>query len=258
MSSAIRAPLASTASIFTEKLAFSLDLFFTVTGSFVNNEQLTERKRQNATPKPIQMTKQKIHNIFADPFYCGLYRHGDTLANLTERYNIKPLITVDEYIRLNAEVSRDFNKPASVRTNRNQHLDYGLLNGKVICEYCDHAMKFQHQLVKRGKNAGKWVVSFYCNNKNCLRHNTQEQANLGIKLSKSIRAKYVLAGIEWQLRHLTKKSAQAYRMYKDTLQHQIAADRAIAKRKLADAKRSLREHEGQYATYQDFQVNSPK
>lgn len=224
---------------------------------FLNEAKLTERKDQDEQPKLVKVTKQMVGNIFEDSFYCGLYKYGENLANLVDLYNFKPLITADEYIQLNADVAKDFGRTTSVKTNRNQRLDYGLLHNKVICEYCDGVMVFQHTVLKRGKNTGKWVISFYCRNKACLRHNSAEQKQLGIKLSKSIRAKYVLAGIEWQLRHLTNKSEQAYRMYINSLEARIAADRAILTRKLAEAKQSLKNNEQQYARYQEFQVNSP-
>lgn len=224
---------------------------------FLNSAKLTERKNQDEQPKLVKVTKQMVGNIFEDSFYCGLYKYGENLANLVDLYNFKPLITADEYIQLNADVAKDFGRTTSVKTNRNQRLDYGLLHNKVICDYCDGAMVFQHTVIKRGKNTGKWVISFYCRNKACLRHNKTEQKNLNIKLQKSIRAKYVLAGIEWQLRHLTKKSEQAYRMYINSLEQRIAADRAILTRKRAEAKQSLKNNEQQYARYQEFQVNSP-
>lgn len=224
---------------------------------FLNSAKLTERKDQDEQHRLVKVTKQMVGNIFADSFYCGLYSYGDNLANLVDLYNFKPLITADEYIQLNADVAKDFGRATAVKTNRNQRLDYGLLHNKVICDYCDIPMQFQHTPIKRGKNTGKWVISFYCRNRACLRHNLAEQKNLNIKLSKSIRAKYVLAGIEWQLRHLTKKSEQAYRMYINSLEQRIASDRAILNRKLSEAKQSLKNNEQQYARYQEFQVNSP-
>ena len=224
---------------------------------FLNDAKLTGRKDQDDKFSLIKVTKQMVGNIFADSFYCGLYSYGDNLANLVDLYNFKPLITADEYIQLNADVAKDFGKTVTVKTNRSQRLDYGLLHNKVICDYCDETMRFQHTVIKRGKNTGKWVISFYCRNKACLRHNTAEQKKLNIKLSKSIRAKYVLAGIEWQLRHLTKRSEQAFRMHINSLEQQIASDRATLQRKLAEAKQSQKNNEQQYARYQEFQVNSP-
>lgn len=224
---------------------------------FMNKQGLTQRRGEDDTPELIKMTKQKAARVFSDPLYCGIYEHGG-LVNLMDIYNFTPLMTVDEYIQLNTKLSRDFNTNTVVRTNSNKRLEFGLMNGMVICDFCDKTMKFQHQQIKRGKNKDRWVVSFYCNNTQCLRHDKEEQALRGIKLSKSIRAKYVLAGIEWQLRHLTKKSAEAYRIYKDDILQNIASEKAIASRTLNDSKQTKRQHQEKLDKYLELHLNAPE
>jgi DNA invertase Pin-like site-specific DNA recombinase len=223
---------------------------------FLNSANLSTRKDQDEEYIRVKVSKQMVGNIFEDSFYCGLYQYGNNIVNLMDIYNFVPLITPDEYILLNNAVASDFGKQTNVKTNRNMRLDYGLLRNKVICDYCDVPMQFQHQIIKRGKNTGKWLISYYCRNTACLRHNKAEQQKQGIKLSKSIRAKYIMSAIEWQLRHATKKSEQAYRMYIDKLETRLATERAITTRKLQEAKQDLRSNEKQYMKYQDFQVNN--
>lgn len=225
---------------------------------FLNDSVFSTRRTQDDKYALFKATKQKVANIFEDSFYCGLYKYGDNIVNLTEIYNFKPLITTDEYIMLNSDIAKDFNKKTTVKTNRTKRLNYGLLNNKVICDYCDELMQFQHQEIKRGKNKGKWVVSFYCRNKACLRHDAEKQKEQGIKLAKSIRAKYVMAGVEWALRHLTKQSEEAYQEYKDRLDSRIASKRAILERKLNQAKEDKRINDKQYQRLLDFQIADPK
>ncbi len=67
-----------------------------------------------------------------------------------------------------------------------------------------------------------------------------------------------MAGIEWQLRHLTKQSEEAYSMYIDRLNSRIASDRAILERKLNQAREDKRTNDKQYARLLDFQVADPK
>ncbi len=225
---------------------------------FLNSAKLTEIKDPDEPRTIVKVTKQMVGNIFEDSFYCGLYSYGDNLTNLIETSTFKPLITADEYIMLNSDVAKNFGKTTGVKSNRSQRLDYGLLHNKVICDFCDVPMQFQHQKLKRGKNTGKWLISYYCRNKACLRHDKEEQKKQDLRLSKSIRAKYVLAGIEWQLRHLTKQSERAYHMYIDGLEQRIATDRAIISNNLSRDKQSLRDNEKQYIRYQNFQVDDPK
>ncbi len=224
---------------------------------FLNASKLSVRKTQDEDYTLSIVTKQMVGNLFEDSFYCGLYQYGNNIVNLVEIHNFIPLITPDEYILLNNSVATDFGKKTTVRTNRTTRLDYGLLRNKVICDFCDVEMQFQNTPIKRGKNAGKYTVSFYCRNKACLRHNPEEQKTQGVKLSKSIRAKFVMSAIEWQLRHATKQSEKAYRMYIDMLNTRLATERSITNRKLQEAKLDLRSNEKQFAKYQDFQVNNP-
>jgi len=222
--------------------------------AFLNEAKLAVRKSEDDDYKLVKATKQMVGNIFEDSFYCGLYQYGNNIVNLADIYNFVPLITTDEYIALNAQVSSDFGKAPKTRTNTNTRLDYGLLRNKVICDFCDVPMQFQNTPLKRGKNAGKWTVSYYCRNEACLRHDKEKQKELGIKLPKSIRAKFVLAAIEWELRHATKKSKQAYDLYIGSLETKVAAERAITARKLQEAEQDLKLNQQRLVKYSDLHV----
>jgi DNA invertase Pin-like site-specific DNA recombinase len=226
---------------------------------WLKDAKLSVRKSEDEDYNLVNVTKQMLGNVFADSFYCGLYEYGNNIVNLMEIYNFVPLITPDEYIALNAQVSTDFGKSVQVSTNRAKRLDYGLLKDKVICDYCDSKMHFQHNELKRGKNKGKWVISYYCRNKDeCLRHNAEEQKKQGIKLSKSIRANLVMSSIEWTLRHATKKSKKAYDLYIGLLETKLATERAIIKRKLEEAKKDLKHNEQKLVRYSDLHVEDRK
>lgn len=224
---------------------------------FLNDAKLSQRKDQDEDYTLVKVDKQMVGDIFADTFYFGLYAYGNNFVDLTELYDFLPLITPDEYIAINQGIAADFGEKQIGRSVVNKRLDYGLLRNKVICDYCDVPMQFQHQEIKRGKNTGKWLISFYCRNTACQRHKTEENKANGVKLKKSIRAKYIMAAIEWQLRHCTKRSKEAYQLHIDRLQSKLAQETAIAKRKLAESKNDLRINQKQYMRYQDFQVNSP-
>ncbi len=224
---------------------------------FLNEAKLSQRKDQDEDYTLVKVDKQMVGDIFADTFYFGLYAYGNNFVDLTELYDFLPLITPDEYIAINQGIAADFGEKQIGRSVVNKRLDYGLLRNKVICDYCDVPMQFQHQEIKRGKNTGKWLISFYCRNTACQRHKTEENKANGVKLKKSIRAKYIMAAIEWQLRHCTKRSKEAYKLHIVRLQDKLAQETAIAKRKLAESKNDLRLNQKQYMRYQNFQVDSP-
>ncbi|MFZ2544688.1 MAG: hypothetical protein WAW80_01800 [Candidatus Saccharimonadales bacterium] len=64
------------------------------------------------------MTKNMVGDFFADSFYCGLYQYDNNITNLTDLYNFAPLITPDEFVALNSDVTKDFGKKAAIKTNR--------------------------------------------------------------------------------------------------------------------------------------------
>ena len=225
---------------------------------FLNASYFSEHTFADDEYHIVKMTKNKVGKVFEDPFYFGLYRHGETIADIVDVYNFLPLITPDEYILLNRDTADDFGKKYAGKGSASAKLDYGLLRGKVICDFCDAVMQFQHQEIKRGKTKGMWLISFYCRNKECIRYNNKEAIEkFGHKLKHSIRARYVVPPIEEMLRQCTKKSEEAYRYYIDRLNVRVAQQKAIAKRKLNEAKSRLTQNNKRYASYQDFQSMHP-
>jgi DNA invertase Pin-like site-specific DNA recombinase len=227
---------------------------------FLNASYFSEHVHADDEYRVAKMDKNKLSRLFRDSFYFGLYQHGDTFADLVDLYSFLPLITPDEYILLNREAADDFGKQYAGKGSAAARLDYGLLRNKVICDYCDSNMIFQHQEIKRGKNTGKWLISYYCRNRErCIRHDSKRAKELyGKTLKKSIRGKFVVDPVKEMLLNCTKKSEQAYKFHIDKLEVRVAQDKAIAKRKLNEAKASLTENNKRYASYQDFQREHPR
>lgn len=121
---------------------------------YLNDTHFNVRRYETDEYKVFKMTKKIIGDIFADPFYCGAYKYGDNITNLNDQYNFMPLITPDEFIALNRSMASDFNEQSVGRSSISQRLDFGILRGKVICDYCDKTMAFQRTKIKKSKNAG--------------------------------------------------------------------------------------------------------
>jgi len=224
---------------------------------FLNDAHFSYRKDEDDEYRLAKMDKKSVTLLFNDPFYCGIYKYGENLANLNELYDFLPLVTTDEFIALSQKMASNFNEKFVGRASVAQKLDFGLLREKVVCDYCDRIMGFQRTQIKKGKNKDRWLISFYCRNKECIRHNDDEAIKkYGKKLPKGVRLKYITAHIEWTLRHLTKNTLEAYRLYIRRLEQKIAVDKEIAKRKLADTKTELKQEQDMYAKYQNLQVVS--
>lgn len=226
---------------------------------FLNNSHFSYRKDETDDYKIAKMDKKSVGLLFNDPFYFGLYKYGNRITNLTEIYNFLPLITPDEFVMLSKNVSGNFDEEFVGKKSLAKRLEYGLLREKVICDYCDKIMQFQRTKIQRGKNQGKWFISYYCRNKECIRHKPElAKEKYGHELNKSVRAKVITAYIEWTLRSCTIQSKKAYKLYIDRLNSKLAVEKEIAKRKLTDAKSQLKTNEEQYHKYQNFQLNSPE
>ncbi len=226
---------------------------------FLNTSNFSYRKNQDEPYRKSKMDKKTVATMFVDPFYTGAYKYGDNIANLNDNYNFLPLMTPDEYIALSKNMSDSFNKKFVGRSNVSQRLDFGLLREKVICDFCDGNMGFQRTRIVRGKNAGSWQLSYYCRNKECVRHNDDEAIRVyGKKLAKSVSARFITAHIEWTLRHMTANVLEAHKQYISRIEKQVAIDKDIAKRKLTEAKVELKRQKDMYAKYQTFQVDEPE
>ena len=119
-------------------------------------------------------------------------------------------------------------------------------------------MIFRRTKVTKGKNAGKWLLSFYCRNKEYIRQNDAKAIDeYGKKLPKGVRMKYISLYIEWTLRHLTENILEAHKVYIGRLEQKIAVDKQIAKCKLADVETELNKSRDEYSKHQNFQVSNP-
>lgn len=227
--------------------------------TFLNKSGFSYKKRENNEYKQPKLNKKTVGAMLSDPFYCGIYEYGKNYANLNEIYNFIPLVTTDEHIVLSKNTADVFNKEYAGRKSVAKRLEFGLLREKVICHYCDTIMTFQRTKIVRGKNAGKYTLSFYCRNKeSCIRHKPDEaMKKYGKKLSKSIRMKHLTSHIAWTIKHLTQNTEKAHKKYIERLEEQLAVDKEIASRKLTEAKRELAKQESHYAKYQNLQRDDP-
>ncbi|MBH2007446.1 recombinase family protein [Candidatus Saccharibacteria bacterium] len=225
---------------------------------FLNDAHFSYRNFKDDEPTVAKMDKKAMSIIFKDPFYCGVYKYGERVANLNDIYDFLPLITADEFISLTQNVAYSFNEKFVGRKTASKRLDFGLLREKVICDYCDKIMIFQRTKVVRGKNAGSWLLSFYCRNEDCIRKDDAKAIEkYGKKLPKGVRMKYISSYIEWTLRNLTQNVLEAHKVYVGRLEQKIAVDKQIAKRKLSDAETELNRSRDEYSKYQNFQVSNP-
>lgn len=85
--------------------------------------------------------KQEVAKILAKPVYAGVLKYGknQNIINLTEIYDFTPMITPDEYLKLNKKnLDKGERRYYTNLTKVNRKAD--LLNGVVICSNCSMPM----------------------------------------------------------------------------------------------------------------------
>lgn len=128
--------------------------------------------------KKIKMYKQKIADLFSDPFYAGINVYGDTVVELTKIDPLfKSVITPLEFGKLRKGIN------ASKGYSAKQESEI-LLRGLVHCFYCDNLMTPG----VTGNGRGQRYLRIACTNKKCDRFTKKKD---GKSIRRDVRAKVI-------------------------------------------------------------------
>ncbi|PIP32458.1 hypothetical protein COY59_02470 [Candidatus Gottesmanbacteria bacterium CG_4_10_14_0_8_um_filter_37_24] len=96
---------------------------------YLNKNNFTFREKQT------KMTKQKLSDIFSNPFYAGVNVYGGEVIDMAEAdHSFKPMVTPLDFLELRSIL----NKATSFR--RTQELKVFLFSKMVNCGYCGNLM----------------------------------------------------------------------------------------------------------------------
>jgi site-specific DNA recombinase len=109
--------------------------------------------------KTITMKKQILSEIFRDPFYYGILQQADQEVNLSTFYDFKPMVTEEEYQRVQRLTS---NRHKAMLLKRN--MTFYPFRGMITCDYCHGSM-----VVAPSKGGSKGYLYVRCDNKLCTR-----------------------------------------------------------------------------------------
>ena len=147
-------------------------------------------KEVKSTGKKLQMSIQKLSDIFKDSFYYGVLVQAKQTVDLRELYAFQPAVSEEDY---NLIQSFSYRKIKASSPHRDVFYP---LRKMVVCSFCG-------KLCRVGKSSGRLTTYLYyrCDNKDCPRK------------KKSIRAKVILDFIYEYLKgglNLTKKQYDDY------------------------------------------------
>ncbi len=112
---------------------------------------------------------KRVSEILRDSIYCGVLLFGEKekkIVDLTQIYDFIPMVTVDEFLKINKITSIDKFFKQRFKVEKEGSIRADLLRGKVICGYCNHPMvsAISNKMNKKGLTH---YYNYRCDNKSC-------------------------------------------------------------------------------------------
>lgn len=141
---------------------------------FVRKSGYFARGAENAR-RDIKVSLSTITNILNDPIYAGVMHYGGEAVSLSKLYDFVPMITVQEYLKLNKfkSLEQAFKPRRHDRNNEKRIADF--LPRQVLCSNCGGLMQAG---VSKGKT--KKYYYFRCETEDCERFKKGTRAKVVI------------------------------------------------------------------------------
>ncbi len=121
------------------------------------------------THEPYTIDLKRVSELLRDPIYCGVLLFGEKekkIIDLTSVYDFVPMVTVDEFLKVNKITSIDKFFKQRFKVEKEGSIKADLLRGKIICGYCQHPMvsAITNKMNKKGLTH---YYNYRCDNSNC-------------------------------------------------------------------------------------------
>lgn len=141
-------------------------------------------RRFGKEPEPYKWDKSKISDLLRDPVYAGILKYGQSVTKLNDHYDFTPIITEEEFLRINR--IGDF-KSGKIKSNnrglRTGKIRADLLRKMVICGHCDKPMSSGITL-KKSTNGKKTEYYYYrCETSYCEKRNKSVRAKVVVEFA---------------------------------------------------------------------------
>ncbi len=115
--------------------------------------------------------KQQVMRMLENPFYAGVYLHGEKIEILGNGYDFKPIITPEEYLLINKKTGEKSGKLKRVlRFFKKEGVKADLLRQCVLCAECGHTMSAGIMTKKTNKGIEN-RFHYRCDQKDCISRN---------------------------------------------------------------------------------------
>ncbi len=131
------------------------------------NDQGYMIRRKSQPPKPFKWGKDAISKMLSDTFYTGVLKYGNSFADLTDFYDFEPIVSVDDFLKINkVKELGDPKLVSSIMVKNRESTKADLLRGMVFCGHCNKT--FTSGITpKRLKDEVRYYYYFRCETDNC-------------------------------------------------------------------------------------------
>ncbi len=197
---------------------------------WINNQSYVVQKRLGGEYVAHVWSKDDVSKLLRDPHYVGIHKWGKSLINLVEKYHFEPMITEEEFLKINRIDSLDASKVLAIHSPR-PHAKADLLRGMIYCSECDKTLTSM-LIPKRDKETGSIIHARYyykCETVGCKMFDKSARAGLVIDAAKEFFGQYLF---------VTKSNYAAFvtEAKKEAKRKQEEFDREIAKHKVLIAR----------------------
>lgn len=127
---------------------------------WINEQGYTVQKRPGGAYVTHLWDKDDVSKLLRDPHYAGVHKWGKNFTDLIEAYDFEPMISVDDFLKINKVESLSSSKILAISRPRNGNIRADLLRGKVFCGAC-HKSLTSMLIDKRDKETGEIIHSRY-------------------------------------------------------------------------------------------------
>ena len=147
---------------------------------FLNNSGYQKFKKLDDNGKiiyrPYKADEKKVSIMFQDPFYAGLFKHGNQQIILQDIYDFVPIVTPDEFYQLNQH-NNDLPDWLKQRMRiRNSQVKADLMRGMITCSGCGRT-RSAGITTKKTKTGTDEYLYHKCETKGCPQHNKSINAD---------------------------------------------------------------------------------
>ncbi len=159
---------------------------------WINEQGYTVQKRPGAEPTSHIWSKDDVSKLLRSPHYAGIHDWGKNYVDLVEAYDFTPMITVDEFLKINKLDSLGSTKISARQRPRGGEIRAKLLNGRVYCGHCHKTLT--SMLINKKDGAGNIRHARYyykCETEGCELEGRSARADLVIKAAQEFFATYL-------------------------------------------------------------------